>query len=99
MRLRWHNRTRLAKMAAIFAGMLTISLGLCGANFVAFARWGNYETAHASWLPSTLLVYTGVAEIFGILVGGTGLLIVACAALVDWVRARGSAMRNTEGKG
>ena len=75
-------------MAAIFASMLIISLGLCGANFAAFVRWGNYETSHAPWWPSTFLVYTGFAELVGIFVGGAGLLIVACIALVDWAQAR-----------
>ena len=98
MRFSWQNRTGLAKAAAIFASTLTISLGLCGANFFAFARWGNYETNRAPWWPSTFLVYTGLAELLGILVGGMGLLIVAFLALAERVQARFSTGHDNEGR-
>src|SRR5208282_5728257 len=37
----WRGRTGLAKAAAILATALTISLGLCGANFLAISRFGR----------------------------------------------------------
>ena len=71
MKIPWHNKTGLAKATAILSTMLTISLGLCGANFFAFTRFGNTPV----W-STTLLLYTGYVELFAILGSLLGLIVV-----------------------
>jgi hypothetical protein len=53
----WENRTGLAKAVAIFSTILLLSLGLCGANFLAVSA---APKAGQLWLA------TGVFELLGI---------------------------------
>jgi hypothetical protein len=70
----WHNKTGLAKATAILATVFTLSLGLCGANLVAFTRFGAFDGPQ-NWR-STLLWDAGYAELFAILGSLLGLFII-----------------------
>jgi hypothetical protein len=78
MKLPWHDRTGYPKSIAIFATILTVSLGLCGANLALFSRHGyisgpNDPTRSAGL--SMFLMATGFFETIGIAVGLGGLVI------------------------
>jgi hypothetical protein len=71
MKMPWHGKTGLAKATAVLATVLTISLGLCGANFFAFTRLENTPL----WA-NTLVIDAGYLEVFAILGSLLGLLVV-----------------------
>ena len=82
MKMPWEDRTGLAKAAAVLASVLTVSLGLCGANYL-IAGGGQ-----GSSVAIPLIALTGILELLGIFVGFTGLLIVGLLALTRALRAR-----------
>jgi len=84
MKMPWQGRTGLAQAAAILATIFTVSLGLCGANFYTFARFGNYETARVPWWPSSFLIYAGITELIAIVGSFAGLILV----VVLYIRKR-----------
>lgn len=93
MRLPWQNLTGLAKSAAIFASMFLISLGLCGANGVAFQWCDGWTTApRPQWLVPVLVI-TGIVEGGVIVLSAVGLIGVAFAALAQWIHRRFSPSR------
>jgi hypothetical protein len=76
MKAPWRGKTGLAKAAAILASVLTISLGLCGANFFAFTHAGSIDSTPQGASLGSLLIYTGYAELFAILGSFLGLIVV-----------------------
>jgi hypothetical protein len=80
MKFPWQNRTGYPKAIAILATILTISLGLCGANFFAVIRFvplgGPASSPGTPTWPGTLLSITGWAEIIAICGSVLGLAIV-----------------------
>jgi len=80
MKLPWHKRTGYSKAIAILATILTISLGLCGANFFAVIRFvplgGPAPAPGTPTWPGTVLSITGWAEIVAICGSILGLAIV-----------------------
>ncbi len=89
MKLPWQNRSGLAQAVAVLASILTISLGLCGANFLVFSR-----STHDSMVP--FLMVTGSLESIAILGSALGLLLVALLYLVQKVRRHFSAASKDE---
>ena len=85
MRLPWQSLTGLAKSAAIFASMLVISIGLCGANAFLYGRFVNYEKASAL---GTLLLITGIVEAGVIVLSGVGVIGVVVVSLARWIHHR-----------
>ncbi|HEY5330987.1 MAG TPA: hypothetical protein VIJ79_13960 [Acidobacteriaceae bacterium] len=69
----WHDQTGLAKAATIFAVLFVVSLGLCGANFVAASALNRGI--------SGLLIVTAYAELLGMIVGLGGLVIIGLIAI------------------
>ena len=92
MRLPWHNRTGLAQAAAFLATILTISLGLCGANVLAL-EIVSYESQLAG-----VLFVTGIAELIAILVSFAALIIVLFIMLFQSIEARLSSGHDGKGK-
>ena len=89
MKMPWSNKTGLAKIATIFALLLTVSIGLCGANLALFSRYGAVSggapAPPRSAGGSMVLMATGFAELFGMGVGAVGLVIVGLVAAVKAV--------------
>jgi hypothetical protein len=86
MKMPWAGKSGLAQAAAIFATLTLVSLGLCGANFVAvigFVPMGG-GAAPQGWRNALggVLTVTGVIELIGMAVGIVGLVGVGIAALV-----------------
>ena len=79
----WTNKTGLAKATAILATIALVSIGLCGANFVAVITFGSLSGGSEGfqWV-SEVLAFAGFAELAGILIGIVGLLIVVVIALI-----------------
>lgn len=77
MKLPWHNKTGYAKAITILATILVLSIGLCGANFLAVVRFvplgGPAPRPGTPTWPGTLLSITGWVEIVGILGSIAGL--------------------------
>jgi hypothetical protein len=99
MKRRWEGKTGLPKLTAIFATVLMISLGLCGANFVAvilFVPIGGGTPPPPTWRdwPQYVLTFTGYAELLGMAVGLLGLLFVGLAAI--WQAIHGSLFSNAD---
>src|ERR1700761_579809 len=80
MKLPWQNRTGYSKAIAILATILTISLGLCGANFFAVIRFVPMgvpaPAAGTPTWPGALLSITAWLEIAGIIGSVLGLAFV-----------------------
>lgn len=80
MNLPWNKKTSYSKAIAILATILTISIGLCGANFFAVIRFvplaGPAPPPGTPTWPGTLLSITGCAEIVGIIGSIVGLSFV-----------------------
>ncbi|WP_263375680.1 hypothetical protein [Granulicella aggregans] len=78
MKTPWTDKTGLAKLVAILATILLISLGLCGANFFAVLSFmGSPEAPRGvtPW-PMKLLEATGRAELIAIFGSTFALLLV-----------------------
>lgn len=71
MRMPWHNRTGLAKAAAIFATILLVALGLCGLNGALMAISHGLKN---------LLAIIGVVETFFIFASLFGLFVIGLIA-------------------
>jgi hypothetical protein len=84
MRLPWHNRIGLAKAAAIFASIFSISLGLCSANALL---WMAFSYGSDSWI-SKLVVNVGLVEAGAMVLSAAGLIAVALVALAQWIHHR-----------
>lgn len=100
MKLPWHNKTGAAKAIAILATILTISLGLCGANFFAVIRFVPLAgpappSATPTW-PGNLLTITGTVEIIGIVGSILGLIYVVAFAAPE-SRARRNSTHQKSG--
>ena len=65
----WAKKTGLAKATSIFATIALISLGLCGANVLAFSTI-------AESLGAGFMLVTAYVELAGILIGVVGLVVV-----------------------
>jgi hypothetical protein len=80
MKMPWDDRTGLAKITVIFSTVLTVSLGLCGLNFVAvnLFTWGGSL--------GTVLMTTGILELAGIISSSFGLLIVGFVFLGQQIK-------------
>jgi hypothetical protein len=85
MRTPWYNKTGLAKLATVFATLLILSLGLCGANFALFRLFasidGGGQVPERVVLATNTLMTTGFFELLGIATGIGGLLITAALAI------------------
>ena len=89
MKLPWQDKTRSARAIAIFAILLLVSLGLCGANFALFSKFGAISGGtpppnRPVWASNTLMI-TGFFELIGMLVGAVGLLVTLFAILIMWL--------------
>ena len=89
MKMPWHNQISLPKAAALFALLLLVSLGLCGANAALFSRFatisgGTPPPDRPVWASMTLMT-TGFFELIGMAIGALGLLAVTIAALIKVV--------------
>jgi len=86
MKMPWTDRTGLAKAAVIFALLLIVSIGLCGANLALFSRYGAISGGTPepprSAGGSLVLMATGFAELAGMVVGAAGLVVVGLMAVV-----------------
>lgn len=82
MKLPWHNQTRLAKWAAILATILLVAVGLCGANFVAVAKFvplAGPAPATPSPLPDWaggVLIVAAFVEAAVIILSTLGLILI-----------------------
>jgi len=93
----WAGKSGLSKATAILATILGISLGLCGANFVAVMTLVSKSGTAMQGPADTFLTVTGITELVGIGVGVVGLLIVAGIAIFRSLTHR-SPPRSEEGK-
>lgn len=80
----WFSKANLKKRIAMFASIAGVSIGLCGANFALFARYGyisgpNDPTRSAGL--SMVLMFTGFLELIGSLIGVIGLIVSALSLL------------------
>jgi len=75
MKMPWTEKSGLEKAVAIFATITVVSLGLCGVNFALF-----FTVGARSGLDNPFFV-TGYLELFGIIIGIGGLIVVAILAL------------------
>jgi hypothetical protein len=67
----------LSKRALTFFTILLLgSLGLCGANYAGFAVFRFHPQAGG------ILMFTGMLELIGMIVGATGLVVSAFALMV-----------------
>jgi hypothetical protein len=78
MKMPWQNLTGLAKLAAIFATILGIAVGLCGLNIVAVSLGRDY--------PGTLLTITAFFEMVAIVVSSLGLVVIGIIAIIRTFR-------------
>jgi preprotein translocase subunit SecG len=74
MKVPWKGETGLVKSTAILATVFTLSLGLCGTNYVAFTH--SEPMSNQPSLLSALLLYAGFAELFAIIASLLGLIVV-----------------------
>jgi hypothetical protein len=70
MRTPWSHLTGLARLATMFAVLLVVSIGLCGANLALISHGGDS------------LIVTGIVELAGMAVGAGGLVVVGIVAVV-----------------
>jgi hypothetical protein len=81
------EKSGLEKTAIVLGTVFLVSLGLCGVNFVA----AKGEVMHGD---GGLLIATAYLELFGMVVSGAGLLVVAliaiARAMIDSFSSRGS---------
>ena len=90
MKLPWRNQAGLAKAAAILGTTLGIATGLCGANFVAFLRFGGLNgppspPGISSWL-GRIIVVTGILELVVIAVSVIGLLAIVLITIARAIK-------------
>jgi hypothetical protein len=89
MKLPWHGKSGLAKATAFLATLLVVSIGLCGANFVAVMGVGNWGSTLAPRnLAGPILIVAGIVELVGVVVGIVGLIVVAVIAIVRALAGR-----------
>jgi len=96
MKAPWAGRTGAAKIAVWSATVLGVSLGLCRANFAAMHKGlvvfdGPQPVGWRGTLGS-IVIWTGLLEGLGILVGAMGLLV----AFVVWLLEIARKERNPE---
>ena len=84
----WTNKTGLAKAAAILATAFGVSLGLCGANFIAVISFA--PTIGPNWQGpiGNILTVTAWAELAAMGLSATGLVIVGVMAAVRTLSKR-----------
>lgn len=77
MRMPWSNKVGLAKVVAIVATILLVSLGLCGINFVAAIGLASQgaRIVSAGWLQEFFLI-AGLIESVAIVVSAIALVAV-----------------------
>ncbi len=94
------ERSGLAKAATVLATLLTISIGLCGANFFAFIKFGfvSDPPAGAPMWPTTALMVSGAVEVAAVAASLLGLIIVAILTLIQRTRARSSNASDESGR-
>jgi hypothetical protein len=77
----------LARLATISATVFGVSLGLCGATFVATITFGNLMIdgyGGGAYRP------LGILELLGMAAGLLGLAIAGISALVQWIGSHGA---------
>jgi hypothetical protein len=88
MKMPWEGRSGLARWIAIYATLLLVSSGLCGANAGLWSLLDSASKANpysiADWA-GILLMITGFVEWLGIIVGAGGLIILTLIALFFWI--------------
>lgn len=81
MEMPWKGTSGAAKFVAIFATSLGISVGLCGANFVAVitatSTGGTSAWSAARNAVIRFLVFAGYAEVLAIVVSLVGLIVMS----------------------
>ena len=86
MKMPWQDKTGLAKAATVLVVILLISLGLCGANFVAVLGFVGVNEGGSSGASkqalSGVLTVAGVLELAGIALSLCGLVVVGILAVV-----------------
>jgi hypothetical protein len=89
----WEDKTGLARSVAILSTVLLVSTGLCGLNALAYATGGGRHPGLTA-----LFIFTGMAELVGMLVGLLGLLVVVFIWLgreIGWRRSPPWSARRT----
>ncbi len=81
MKAPWEGKVGVAQYTAIFATILTVSFGLCGANYLLFGLFDGMSNSNAGSVWSGLLLVTGVVEAAGMFVGAAGLAGVLLYAI------------------
>ncbi|MBT9330368.1 hypothetical protein [Paracidobacterium acidisoli] len=76
MKLQSENRTGLAKAAAVLASVFTVSLGLCGVNFLAVTG------LRSSNIFQPFLAIAGWTELLAIVLSFAGLVLLGFFALI-----------------
>jgi hypothetical protein len=93
MKMPWAGKSGLAKAATVFAALLVVSIGLCGANFAAWIGLARYtvQPIQTPWRAHLAngVVFMGVLELVGMAVGGSGLVVVGLVAGIRALVSRG----------
>jgi hypothetical protein len=94
MKMPWNDKTGLAKATAIFATLLLVSVGLCGANFVGVMAFSSMRAVSGPVeglkdFAMDGLTFAGIAESLGMIVGALGLFIVAIAMVIRAIMQSG----------
>ena len=74
-------RTGLARLAAILATALVVSIGLCGVNFLAVVSFAPTMGSNWRGIIGNLLIVAGWLEIIAMGVSAGGLTVVGLIAL------------------
>jgi hypothetical protein len=74
MKTPWEGKVGVAQYTAIFATLLTISFGLCGANYLLVGLLDGISGSNSGNFWGSLLIATGLIESVGIFVGAAGLV-------------------------
>ena len=78
------DRISVARLAAVSAAVLLISLGLCGANFALDTQIGLSGTPWLLRWRLPLFSVAAILELAGIAVGITGLITALWRSLKPW---------------
>ncbi len=86
MKMPWHDKTGIAKAAALLATIFGIAVGLCGANFAAFIilvpiGGSSGPTGFRGWVGNILGV-TAYIELAAMILSAAGLIVLAAVAMV-----------------
>jgi hypothetical protein len=87
----WHDRTGLAKAAALLASIFGVAIGLCGANFLAVIALvpiggSSGPTGFRAWVSGTLGI-TAWLELAAMALSALGLVVIGLIAIIRAIKA------------